>query len=161
MKEPKLLKKINITIKRQKEKLVLFTVILIVILGVIYRVKESYAIETFEGNRMNTFPKVISDHKEEISQVYFINDTENNISSRYNNANIKADLTYYATGKVYGWLEKDTSDTTKYILYIGSNGKTYLNTGNYLFYIWTNVKTIDFSNADTSNVTDMSSMFYG
>ena len=159
MKDPKLFKKIDIMLKKKKDLFIVFSVIFVILLGVIYKTRESYAIETFTGNRMNTFPSTITDHKDEISAVYFINSSQANIDSRYNASSIKADLTYYSTGSVKGWLETDTTDSTKYILYVGSNGKTYLTTGSQLFYRWKNVKKIDFSNVDTSNVKNMSQMF--
>ena len=99
----------------------------------IYKTRESYALETFTGNRMDIFPTIINNYKEEISEVYFINDSQSNIDTRYNNASIKADLTYYSTESVKGWLEVDPNDNTKYILYVGSNGKIYLITGTELF----------------------------
>ena len=160
MKEPKLLKKIDILLKKKKDQFIVFSIMFVLLLGAIYKTRESYAIETFAGNRMNTFPSEITDQKENISAVYFIKDTQENIDTRYNNASIKADLTYNEVGSVKGWLETDLEDNTKYILYVGSKDTIYLNTGFQLFYIWKNVKTIDFTNADTSKVTNMSGMFY-
>ncbi len=54
-----------------------------------------------------------------------------------------------------------TDDSTKYDLYIGANNGVIANTNNsYLFYMFINIKTINFgTNFDTSNVTSMQGMF--
>ena len=73
-------------------------------------------------------------------------DTQENIDTRYNAASIKADVTntshtvgtrelqnMTSYGNVKAWLEDDTNNSGKYILYVGSDGPTYLSTGNSLF----------------------------
>ena len=92
----------------------------------------------------------------EISEVYFINETQENIDTRYDAATNKWDLTLDNQGSVKGWIETDTSGNN--ILYIGSEGTTYLSTGYELFSGWGFTK-IDLLNVDTSMVTDMSYMF--
>ena len=94
----------------------------------------------------------ISSQKANIYNVYFINDTQENIEARCDNADECWDLTLDEQGSVIGWLEGNT-------LYIGSEGTTYLSTGYELFDFWENVEEIDFTNVDTSMVTDMSYMF--
>ena len=101
----------------------------------------------------------------------------------------KADLTYQETGKVLAWIEpitvnptgtssnlnikpsflvnentnnnlKQIDNETSYILYIASSGKTKWVTGSNLFNGFTSVEKITFENVDSSDVTDMSGMFY-
>ncbi len=61
------------------------------------------------------------------------------------------------------WVVPTTDDSTKYDLYIGANNGVIANTNNsYLFYMFINIKTINFgTNFDTSNVTSMQGMFDG
>ena len=136
--------------------------IFILMMMLVVGIKDSYsATVPFEGAMMGTFPRLITDQKEKIEEVNFIKDTEQNINTRYNKASIKADLTDNATIKVLGWLEPLSSDKSKYVLYVASVDKIYLSTGNSLFYEWKNLKTINFNNIDTSQVTKMRSMFAG
>ena len=59
------------------------------------------------------------------------------------------------------WVVADETDSSKYHLYIGGDGGIIANKdSSYLFRNFTNLQTITFGdNFDTSNVTDMSSMF--
>ena len=83
------------------------------------------------------------------------------MQSRYDTAEIKADLTYNNEGRVLSWLETDIVDNTKYIMYVVSNGKTYLTTGTGLFAPFNaNLERIELNNVDTSRVTSMATMFY-
>ena len=83
------------------------------------------------------------------------------MQTAYDNATIKADLTS-SSGKVLGWLETDVVDNTKYIMYIASDGETYLpsDSGNF-FVAFSNLEKIEFNNINTSNVTIMGGMFGG
>ena len=98
-----------------------------------------------------------------INEVYFINDTQENIDTRYEVATNKWDLTLDNQGSVKGWIETDTEGNN--ILYIGSEGTTYLSTGAGLFDgynywdTWGYTNNIELTNVDTSMVTDMSGMF--
>ena len=106
----------------------------------------------------------VSDSGLSINEIYFINETQENIDTRYDAATNKWDLTLDNQGSVKGWIETDTEGNN--ILYIGSEGTTYLSTGyalfdtNNYFDVWYYVETIDFKNVDTFMITDMSYMFY-
>jgi len=93
-----------------------------------------------------------------ITEVYFINDTQENIDARYDASDFKVDLTYNNQGSVKGWIETD-DDTSKVILYIGSEGTIYLSTGANLFRDFSALTTIDFGNVNTSLVTSTKMMF--
>ena len=98
-------------------------------------------------NTLSGFSSVITDIKEEITEVYFIQDTATNINNNYNDATIK-----YSVNNIKIWL-----DGTK--LYVASPDTIYLSSGSGLFDSWTNVEKIEFNNIDTSNVVYMSTMF--
>ena len=104
--------------KRIKEIFILLAVFLAVI--ALSNIKRTYCLP-FDGNMMNTFPDVIKNNAEKIYEVYFQDLSQDEIASRYNKANIKADLTFNSTGKVYGWLEELEKD--KYKLIIASTGR--------------------------------------
>ena len=112
-------------------------------------------------NVMNTFPKVITNQKANIKEVYFNKMDESTMNTKYNAAPIKADLTYNNEGKVLAWLETNVTDSTKYTMYVASDGYTYLTTGNELFAGWSSTQKIIFNNIDTSRITTMFSMFVG
>ena len=118
--------------------------------------------EQFTVNVMNTFPSNVYTYNigQNVKEIYFNRMDDDEMEQRYNNAEIKADLTYNNEGKVLSWLEIDENDNTKYIMYIASDGKTYLTTGNYLFGNFNNVEKIVFNNVDTSMVTNMMYMYY-
>lgn len=101
----------------------------------------------------------IVNEKENITKVYFRKEKIETIEQKYNNATIKADLTFENYGKVYGWLSNDSENEGKYILYIESDGITKLVSGSSLFVGFSNLKTIDFSNVDTSECTSFEWMF--
>ena len=100
-------------------------------------------------NVMNTFPEAITNQKTNIKEVYFNKMKESDMTTRYNAATIKADLTYNNEGKVLAWLEPDTIDNTKYIMYVASDGETYLTTGDGLFNNWSSMQKIEFNNINT------------
>ena len=110
-------------------------------------------------NVMNTFPSVITNVSSNIKEIYFNKMSKSAMESAYNAATIKADVTYNNEGKVLAYLEPDTVDNTKYIMYVVSDGKTYLTTGRNLFSNYNNLSNIEFNNINTSRVTDMSNMF--
>ena len=153
-------KKRKISLKGRINTTSMILSIFILMMMLVVGIKDSYsATVPFEGAMMGTFPTTIKNQRENIVEVNFIKDTEQNINTRYNKASIKVDLTYNSTIKVFGWLEPISSDTSKYVLYVASVDKIYLSTGNNLFYEWKNLKTINFNNIDTSQVTNMWSMF--
>lgn len=111
-------------------------------------------------NAMNTFPTTITDQKANIKEVYFNKMGATAMQNAYNNATIKADLTYNNEGKVLAWLETNTTDNTKYNLIVASDGDTYLTTGQSLFSGW-KMQKIEFNNINTERLTSMASMFGG
>ena len=132
--------------------------------------KNTYAIAHLNAtidvkNYFKGWTTQISNQKSNITEVNFVNMETSEMEEKYDAATIKADLTDTTktnSGKVYGWLEPDTTDTSKYILYVASDGITIFPTSSYqMFYNWTNLKTVDFANVDTKYVTSMSSMFNG
>ena len=68
------------------------------------------------------------------------------------------DVSANKDGSILMWYT-DTDGDGNYDVTIGSNNKIYLPTGYYYFSDLTNVTSINFSNIDTSGVTDMRSMF--
>ena len=159
----------SLFLKKKEIKLTFILLVVFIAVITLNGIRKTYCLP-FDGNMMNTFPDVIKNNAEKIYEVYFQDLSQDEITSRYNKATIKADLTYNSTGKVYGWLEE--LETDKYKLIIASTGKIYLNTGYSLFaafdykigrYIsyFKNATKIDFLNVDTSRITDMSYMFYG
>lgn len=118
-----------------------------------------YAVWSDTQNIMSSFPTTITNQKSNITKVYFVNDAQSKIDAKYDSASIKADLTYGNTGSVKGWLETDPDNSSMYVLYIGSDGITFLSDGYYLFASFNNVTLIDLANVDTSKVTNMYGMF--
>ena len=111
-------------------------------------------------NAMSTFPTVITDQKANIKEVYFNKMGATRMQNAYDAATIKADLTYNNEGKVLAWLVPDTVDNTKYIMYVASDGETYLpSVSAGLFENWLNMEKIEFNNANTSRITIMPGMF--
>ena len=119
--------------------------------------KKSYAL--VEDNVMIRFWNTpIQEYSDKITEVYFQSDSQENIDSSYNNASIKADLTYNSTGNIKAWLEPKGDN---YVLYVKSKEKIILDSGHALFNTWSMVNKIVFENLDTSLVEDMSFMFSG
>ena len=77
------------------------------------------------------------------------------------NAIASWDVSANDNGSVMAWVVADETDSSKYHLYIGGDGGVIANkTSSYLFYNFKSLQKITFGdNFDTSNVTDMSSMF--
>ena len=64
------------------------------------------------------------------------------------------------SGKVMAWVIPDTTDSTKYHLYIGGDGGVYANPdSSNLFYNFTKLASVDVSKLNTSKVTRMDGMF--
>ena len=105
-------------------------------------------------NAMGTLRnKLDSSTRERIKEIRFIKEDQDVIDVRYSYASTKLDLTYNNEGSVKAWLEGN-------ILFIASDGKTYLTTGEELFYDFSATERIIFDNVDTSRVTNMKRMFY-
>lgn len=94
------------------------------------------------------------------STIEFINFVDSNDLPNYedilDNPIHTADLTFENSGEVTGYLVDDYS--MQHLLIV-SEGETYLETGNYLFEGFTNLKMINFQNVNTSLVTNMIYMF--
>ena len=112
-------------------------------------------------NIMGDIPSNILDHKSDIIEVRFLKEDTLTINSKYRNIDIdkKANVTYEDNGRVLAWLEGSPSNSSKYILHIESNDVIYLQDG-FKLSEYANVTTIDFSNADTSMMTNMARMFF-
>ena len=121
--------------------------------------------EQLSVNTMNLFPSDVftNEINRNVSEIYFNKMKKSEMESRYNVAEIKADITYNDEGQVLAWLEQDTVDNTKYIMYVASDGETYWTTADInLFYGagLTYAEKIEFNNVNTSRITSMSYIFY-
>ena len=132
---------------------------IIFICSLFFSINHNLDVNAQEVNEMGSFPSVITLVKEQIVKVSFIKDSQVNIDTRFNAAPIKADLTS-GEGSVKGWLEVSSSDSSKYELFVGSAGTTYLTTAYQLFKGWSNVQEINFNNIKTSKTNHMFEMFY-
>ena len=129
--------------------------------------------------------KAFWQHKAKITKVVF----ENTLTPHETSEELTYDVSNSQDRSVMSYLVPNEEDTTKYTLYINSDGKVLANeNSSYLFYSFSNLQeiehieyldtskvttmiymfsgcssliTIDLSNFDTSNVTNMSSMFAG
>lgn len=122
--------------------------------------------EILSVNAMNTWPTTITQNASNIKEVYFKKMSASAMQTAYNNATIKADLTYNNEGKVLAWFETNqTTDNSKYNLIVASDGETYLTTGENLFsanaYNFSNLEKVEFNNINTNRVTNISGMFRG
>ena len=107
---------------------------------------------------MDAFPEFITSKKERIKKIIFRKENESDLA-RYNaisDTDLKGDIG--TLGSVKAWLEIDNIDNL-YTLYVESDGKTYLTTGQNLFNGYTNISEIDLSNVNTSKVKNMANMF--
>ena len=84
-----------------------------------------------------------------------------------NNKNVPSDaveswdVSERQNGSVMAWIVNDPENAGFYKLYIGGDGGVVANpNSSYLFYGFKQTKTIDLSNLDTSNVTNMEAMFF-
>ncbi len=130
--------------------------------GISFKIK----VEANEGiwtrkpeNAMNEFPRFDSSIEDNIKAIYFNEMTDDEMHQRYAAATVKADLTYNSEGEVLTWLEDDVEDVGKYIMYVASNGETYLTTAYNLFYYLNDAETIVFNNVNTSRLESLDHMF--
>jgi len=118
-----------------------------------------------ENNNMAFWPENIEAQKENITIVNFVKMDNATMLEKYSSSTIKADVTDVTksdAGSVLVWLEADTTDSTKYIMYVASDGTTYFpDDSSFMFYKFTNLKEINFENIDTQKVTTMQFMFNG
>ena len=102
--------------------------------------------------------------KDKISEINFLKLTNEEINTKYQAATYKKSgiNPLYAGDGIKIWLENDATDTTKYIMNIASNDTIYFpSDSSKLFYRYSSLKNINFSNVDTSNVKNMYCMFWG
>lgn len=72
------------------------------------------------------------------------------------------DVSQDGNGSVIAYIEDDETGNGTYKVTIGGKGKVFANEdSSYLFYNFSNLKEIDLTKLDTSNVTNMRSMFLG
>lgn len=112
-------------------------------------------------NAMTLLPSSVFNYtlKDKIREIYMNKMKKSEIKTRYEAATIKGDVTDNSEGSVKYWLEPDEVDNTKYIMYIASNGKTYLPENcNNMFSYYSNLEKIEFNNVDTSRTTNMSQL---
>ena len=96
-------------------------------------------------------------YKQNIVSITFLNN--NNVpENAVESWNVSEDK---EKGTVKAWVVPNSSDSSKYDLYIGAKGKVIANENSgYVFYDFRGVKEINFdNNYDTSNAVDMSKMF--
>ncbi len=114
--------------------------------------------KNINANVMDSFPSGITDNKTNFTRVEFIEVSPSTLNNNYvvNNSTIfdltKKDSNNRKIGDVRGKINND-------VLTIASVGKTYLSTGNNLFNGWSNLLAVDFNNVDTTLVTTMAQMF--
>ena len=102
--------------------------------------------------------------KDKISEINFLKLTNEEINTKYQAATYKKSgiNPLYAGDGVKIWLENDATDTTKFIMNIASNNTIYFpGDSSSLFYRYSSLKSINFSNVDTSDVKNMDCMFGG
>ena len=107
------------------------------------------------------WPDSINEQVANITEVNFINMNQSEIDARFEDAPIKEDVTDTTkSGSVKAWLETDTTDSTKYIMYVASEGTTYFPSDCFcMFGGFASLKEINFDNISTIQVTDMRVMF--
>ena len=96
-------------------------------------------------------------YKQNIVSITFLNN--NNVpENAVENWNVSEDK---EKGTVKAWVVPNSSDSSKYDLYIGAKGKVIANENSgYVFYDFRGVKEINFdNNYDTSNATNMTNLF--
>ena len=102
--------------------------------------------------------------RENIKEIYFQNLSVDEINTRYEQAVYKSSGvdSNFAGDKIKIWLEEDMTDAGQYIMYVASDTTIYFpNNCREMFREFNNLEKIEFSNIDTSNVTDMNYMFFG
>lgn len=106
------------------------------------------------------FPQVITNQKNNIHEIYFEKMSDDEITTRYNAATYKADVSMLGDSSVKSWLEGDK-------LYVASSDTIYLHDGFDFSGFWeTNtspttceIRKIIFNNVNTSGMTSMIGMF--
>ena len=96
-------------------------------------------------------------YKQNIVSITFLNN--NNVpENAVESWNVSEDK---EKGTVKAWVVPNSSDSSKYDLYIGAKGKVIANENSgYVFYDFRGVKEINFdNNYDTSNATNMTNLF--
>ena len=155
--------------KRQNKIIIISTLSLLLFLCVGYAAFSTNLSITAKGN-VKEKSRVIQSW-EETSQTDFHSDfyKENIISATFlDNNKVPGNVAEYwnvsedkENGGVLAWVIPNSSDNTKYDLYIGAKGGVIANeNSSYLFAWFTNIKEINFdNNFDTSNATNTAGMF--
>ena len=101
--------------------------------------------------------KAFWQHKAKITKVVF----ENTLTPHETSEELTYDVSEAQDGSVMSYLVPNEEDTTKYTLYINSDGKVLANeNSSYLFYSFSNLQEIEhIEYLDTSKVTNMAHMF--
>ena len=100
--------------------------------------------------------------KDKISEINFLKLNNDEINTKYQAATYKKSgiNPLYAGDGIKIWLENDATDTTKFIMNIASNDTIYFpSDSSMLFFNYASLKSINFSNVDTSDVKNMYCMF--
>ena len=83
-------------------------------------------------------------------------------NDKINNAVEYWDVSFMKNNSVIAYIENDSENVGKYILYItGEDGVYSPPNSSFLFSDFTSLKNVDFNNLDTSNVNNMGNMFSG
>jgi len=108
------------------------------------------------------WPNQIYNQRNNITNVNFVNLSQSEIDTRFENANIKEIVSENSEDNtVKAWLESNPNNSSKYIMYVGSDGLTYFpENSSYMFMYFENLKGISFANVNTKNVKNMYAMFY-
>ena len=152
---------------RRKKSIILSTLCLLFVMTAGYAAFQTNLNITAKGNIKE--PGRVIQSWEQYSNEDFHADyyRENIVSATFldtnqvaNNATESWDVSEDGKGGVKAWVVPTTEDNTKYDLYIGANGGVIANeNSSYLFMRFTGLKTVDFNTFDTSNTTNMQSMF--
>ena len=117
--------------------------------------EETRVIQKWDNNSQTDFHSDF--YKQNIVSITFLNN--NNVpENAVENWNVSEDK---EKGTVKAWVVPNSSDSSKYDLYIGAKGKVIANENSgYVFYDFRGVKEINFdNNYDTSNATNMTNLF--
>ncbi len=120
-----------------------------------YLVKDAILMNGTSGTQTTNYLRT-NIKKQDIESITFAN----SIGSHTANGTNCWDVSKDQDGMVLAWVT-DVDSNNKYEMTIGANGTIYASSGNHLFRNLVNLDSLNgMNNFDTSNVTDMSYMFY-
>lgn len=100
-----------------------------------------------------------TEYRNNITSIIIENEIDNN---KISNAIQYWDVSFAENNSVIAYLENDSNNSGKYVLYIAGQGKVYCApNSDYLFSDFISLKNVNFNNLDTSNVNNMRYMFAG